>query len=257
MLNLNYCFEGISKVLSSSRRVSSRKISRIVALFSLLIITSSANGTLISQSNALVSQTGMNVGDTFHVFFVTQSLTPATSPDASFYDSIVQAEAAAAGFGDITWNAVVATENDPLAVLNVNQTANVLLSDGTFFRGMGELFSWNNPGSLLPLDINGNALTTDIRVWTGINSFTQTGATLPSISALGGQGNPYQGQYWTPGGPELFGISRLDSASSERRLYGLSQAITVVADIPEPSSVAMLSLGLLMVLKVRRYKSEI
>lgn len=254
MLNLNYFLGGAARVLSAAQIESSRKIKRFIALFSLLVITSNANGALIFQNNDLVSQTGMNVGDTFQVFFVSKSLTPALSPDASFYDSIIQAEADAAGFGDITWNAVVATENSPLAELNAPQTANIVLTDGTFFRSLGDLFSWDNPSSALPLDINGDELLEDIKVWTGINSYTKTGATLPSISALGGSGNPYQGQYWTASGPELYGISRLDPASSERRLYGLSQAVTVVASVPEPTSVTLLSLGLLLAIGLRRNK---
>ncbi|MCC6682075.1 MAG: hypothetical protein IT445_14330 [Phycisphaeraceae bacterium] len=63
----------------------------------------------------------LSLGDTYQLVFVSSTTTTAQSSDISYYNSFVQAAAAATGMGQITWHAIAST---PAA----DATSNALVS---------------------------------------------------------------------------------------------------------------------------------
>jgi len=77
-------------------------------------------GTALRCQLGLLTFSGINPftgaawrkGDTYRIMFVTEALVTAESADGADYDAIVQAEAEAAGLGQVTWKAHVSTPTE-------------------------------------------------------------------------------------------------------------------------------------------------
>lgn len=193
---------------------------------------------------------GLNPGDMYHLGFVTQGTTDATSTDIADYNAFVQGQAAlnptltGTDMG-VTYKAIASTSVVD-ARDNALVEAPVFLMDGTTQISTGFLDTWD--GSIaanLSLDQFGDQPTTGL-VWTGSLA---TGFVRPDRPL--GSSRPGLGSIF-------FSNSRWVEADSVQpdhvnfRFYALSEKLSVPTSggvIPEPASVVVW-LGLASVLGV-------
>lgn len=192
-------------------------------------------------------------GDTYRLIFITSDLRTADSTDIEDYNSFVQTVAVNAGYGSVTWSVVGSTAS----VSALNNTG----TDPSVSAGVG-IFNFNNikiadnnsalwdGGIDNPVDYTeDNVLLPD---FTNVATGTTPGGIQPADGrVLGGSGeSPPKIQF----GRSHFSDGRWTQsfngdASGEYNFYALSEELTV---IPEPSSVALLGLGGLALLRRRR-----
>lgn len=235
------------------------------------ILQDSANGGLNPNTGVAWAP-----GDTYRLVFVTSTTTTATSTDIGTYNAFVQGVANAAGLGSVTWNAVGSTatvdaRDNVGANPGVDGTGEMtILMDGLTIIANDNADLWNGivntvvgtgdpateNGRSVYFNENGDQLLTD-RVFTGTKtdgtantegsgrilggSLTESG-----VVATGSTFSTFPAAFW-PGERWLVDFSMPNT--SELPMYGMSETLTV---IPEPSSVALLGLGGLALLRRRR-----
>lgn len=215
---------------------------------------------------SLVAPSGLAPGDTYHVIFVSSTLTAATETNISFYDTHVQAAADAAGIGTSigldNWRAVASTST----VDAIDHTA-PLFQQGTnvpTYNMNGQL-QWSSFAEIwqinifsprnVALDESGtyicsstNCSLTGGYAWTGSDYFGQ--------AADGGLGSP--SGYSRVGHPTDQDYRWLAEGNTGRAnatllpIYGISQTLVVLPDgtvglaapVPEPETYVMMLAGL-------------
>ena len=216
-----------------------------------LILASLFGATIASQAAVITMPTGLSAGDQYRLVFVTSTTIAATSTDIATYNTFVNDLATLEGLNYIagqttTWTAIgsTATDNarDNTSTTGAGTGIGIYLLDGATLIANNYADLWDGSiDNLLNIDEQGNFNPTTF-TWTG------TGSSGTAQSALGTAtptwGNPiFTSSRW---------INRLSGATwpntNEYSMYAISGVLTV----PEPSSTALLGLGLSSLLLRRR-----
>lgn len=205
-----------------------------------------------AQASPILIPAGLNPGDTYRIIFVTTTKTAATSNNINTYNNLVSAEAAADtglnGLGT-TWAALASTAS-------VNARANVGLSnaDATtmFFNTAGQLIATGVLNGVTGLfggpttthnavfayadgSVNPNAV-----VWTGTDANGSSSFSLgdPFHAVKVGHSGVLDASWTADVAPDL--DTTLNS------LYGISGVLTVPTATPEPATVGITGLGIIL-----------
>jgi hypothetical protein len=214
-----------------------------------LSVSGTASATLIESIAALED------GAMYRVLFVTNSERDATSPDINDYNEFVSAAAingSLTGSLGLTWKALAST-----AATNAQVNTEIYENDYntvTMFNTFGDIIA--NSGSdlwdgTLSAPINGDedGLNKMFEAWTGTDQFGGSNQTL------GGGTVVTSGATWKT---DSDWVNEFDGTSVNFSfvLYGTSNVVTKpLADVPEPGTVILLSLGLAG-LSFARYRKQ-
>jgi len=203
--------------------------------------------TQMALAAPITIPTGLNVGDTYRIAFVTSTTRDATSSNIADYNAFVtaaanaQAELAALG---TTWTAIASTatvdarDNTNTVPSTAGGSLGVpiyLLNDTKLVDSYDDLWDGTIDN---PLNIDESASSVlNFEVWTGTNEFG-TGGT----DALGPGPLTITGRAGDPSGRWING-SNDTTNSNNLRFYAISDELTVAA-VPEPGSLSLLALGL-------------
>ena len=227
-----------------------------------------------AQSAGLVGQLGIldtsgtnpatgqpwQVGDTYHLVFVTTNTTTATSTNIADYNTFVQSEANASGLGTALWGTGAVNWFALGSTSSVNAIDNAVitgpafdiyhsLNPGDSFTGSGflatdaaDFWDFNFPPSAG--GNSGNPLSNltggNNNVWTG----TGPGGVASSALGAGGSSRRHWTGWWN-WGPAFATQNNADSLP----MVAISQQLTVM---PEPSTGLLIGLGGLLALLRRR-----
>jgi len=226
----------------------------LLAVVALVFVLSPAASAALTGPGGIIAPTGTNpetgeawkAGDTYHLVFLTEGTTQATSSDIATYNAFVNAEAALSalqGVSSLTWY-VVASTNTVNAVANAPVSAPVYLLNGNLVASDASVF-YGSPVISNLIQINQHGVTSSVNnPWTG----SRRNGTLLSTSRGLGTSSPSFGASGTNNNYiESFagGVAN----TQFRPLYGMSGPLTV---IPEPASLVLFGLGGLLMLKRRK-----
>ncbi len=220
----------------------------LTALLWLAVMTP-ASATLISAINAL------NPGDQYRVLFVTSGTTQATSSDIGTYNTFVQAAAAAGSVTSslgLTWQALAST-----SAVSAQDNANVFPADSSpvsFFNSDGGLLALSaadllDDSLLSPPQFTEDGAALFTSVWTGsdIDASLFAGSELGSAVPVVGLADA--SILW-------LAVSRTPSLDS-LPLYGLSSVATVPSAVPEPATITLTAVGILLVSAAARRRNTV
>lgn len=195
----------------------------------LLLVADVAHATPV----ALSTPGGLTVGDTFRFLFVTNATTQATSTDIATYNAFVQGEAAGATYNGVTvnWKAIGSTPTVHARdnVGGFGTSVRVYLPDGTLFANdmtttTGGL--WSAAVLAAPNQLIGGTTSTG-NTWTGSNP-SGLATSLPLGAAAGSStwaDRSFSNNAWIMINPF--------ASTNFYGMYGLSEALTVTAPVPE------------------------
>ena len=215
-----------------------------------LSVSGTASATLIESIAALEE------GAMYRVLFVTSTSTRATSSDIEFYNNFVSTAAVSGsvtgGLG-LTWKALASTTG-----MYAQVNTGILSNDSslvTLFNTFGEIVAtsgldlWNgNISAAIRSDQYGRLKTKS--VWTGTdwNANVNPYRTLGSKYVFTGDSNATDYRWMKQ-------VSK-DTARRKLAIYAVSSAaMKPVADVPEPGTAILLSLGLAG-LSFARYRKQ-
>jgi hypothetical protein len=211
-----------------------------------------------------ITPSGLKPGDQFRVVFVTQGIINATSNAFSTYDSLVGAEATAAGLttyngSPVTWEAIVSVSStlDAISRLPADNVP-LYLPDGVSEVAVSGSALWSTATTPLLHGIS-EAATGATRgidaVWTGTsrNGHVNTN----QGGALGSGGGTLGG---VVGGTDPSWVAGFNGNPLDNHpLYGFSSILTVAqptaAAVPEPSTLTLLGVGVIGLLVYRPRKA--
>ena len=148
---------------------------------------------LVSAPGGFTPPAGLNEGDTYHLAFVSSTVTNATSTDIADYNTHVQSAADAAGIGSgagVTWKAIASTATVH-AKDNAPVSGPVYLVDGT--TKVADEAAFYTSSHLEPIDkteTGAAASTTGYGAWEATAVFSGSDANSGGMSANGGLGVP-------------------------------------------------------------------
>ena len=221
-----------------------------------LALGPSAQAGTILDTDPLVTTLGLSEGDIFRMVFVTSTTTQATSTDIGYYNTFVTLAANSegslvAGKG-WDWYAICSTLSvSAKSNTNTSETGYPIYLVGGGANRVADNYTDLWDGGIdrqIRRDEGGHYLQTGYP-WTGTNknggrrNISGTYYVLGAIGGLATRGDAtYSNDKWVAAEPLL-------STDGFRPLYALSGPITVV---PEPATVALLSLGCIGMLLGRR-----
>lgn len=171
---------------------------------------------------------GLSPGDTYQVAFVTDSVTDAVSTSLSTYDAFVESEAVEPGAitvnWGIGWSPIVATFEEPYAILNAGIAAPVYLLDGDLLANDSADFWDGELGAPFGVDQYGKTVTEEW-VWSGFDS---TGGRLVACET-----NPLH--QCAQVSINFWGSVRFAPTTDVARVFAVSEVLTVV---PEPTTIS-------------------
>ena len=230
----------------------SRRNSRFLTVALMLWIGSGALGQAEAGS-VLATPAGLKPGDQFRIVFATDGTTMATSTTITDYDKFVTNQAQGATYNGQTvhWLAIVSVEFTN-AIDHIGQsTSPIYLANGTQVTTSTTASGlWSGAlESPIFTDLNGQLVHGQI--WTGTNAdgVTVPGRALGDASAVVGSNRQISAGWIDTG---------VDSFISSHSLYGISQVLTVSLTqqtVPEPSSIVMLGMALLVAAYIRRFRN--
>jgi hypothetical protein len=236
---------------------------RAMQLYCLRILLFLGAWSLVSWANAdvITTPTDLNPGDQYRLVFVTSGVINATSSDIATYNTFVNNAAAASPLSSLgaTWFALGSTatvnarNNTQMTVSDVD-TPIYLINDTRVANNVTQF--WNTTPLLAApnrteLDTVPSLLsgTGQARIWTGTrHPGTNTSNRLGEGVVINGDANFLD--VW---------IARLDNTnpSAQYHMLAVSEVLTVgSAAVPEPSSFALLSLGVFSVIRCQRRKQK-
>ena len=204
---------------------------------------------------AIIVPTGLGVGDTYHLVFVSSTKRDATSDDRGVYDTHVQNAANAAGIGtseSVSWVAIVTTDLSGDAKDRFAVASPIYLVDGTTKVKDSYALLWADEelDARITMEEDGTTVVDsedwgdeNMRVWSG------TAADGTAKLALGSGGDCRAGNIYpeNPARPDWSKDDWIDAHQKSEddlyRVYGISEELTV--PIPEPSTFALAAFGLL------------
>jgi len=173
--------------------------------------------------------TDLNLGDTFHLTFVTSTTRDATSSNIADYDAFVQAAADTAGGGleNVTWLAIGTTFGGAAAITHSPVSGPVYrLDDTRIANDQNDLWDGSIAATLSITEF-GNSLSTD--VWTGTKAdgtgdakseSHELGTTNKPKVAFGRSGFSSSSWIWQ-------GTGSRNDKTDLFSVYGISKALTV------------------------------
>ncbi len=193
------------------------------------------------------------IGDTYHLLFITSGATQATSSDIATYNTFVNDQAALSslpGVSGLEWFAIATTstsihprDNAPVSA-PIYRLDDVLLATGfDQFYGDPPLTGDNFTGLPATPTIDQHGNSRGGNVWTGSN---RQGLAAASNRVLGQLDPRFGSSSNTRNYLDAFNMTSRNTAYP---MYALSGPLTVV---PEPSSLALLGFGGLLLLLRRR-----
>ncbi len=189
-------------------------------------------------------------GDTYRLVFVTSESFTATSTNIDDYNGFVQSVAndSSLGLGDATWKVIGATD---LVDARTNTGTNLggPVGEATFLIDGSTVFAtnyadlWNGtamegPGLFAAPDLDEEGNFFNTRVFTGTNGGLNTG-----FRQLGEDGGITETGLTQPNNGGRWLIQFNNPQTSPLPFYALSDPLTV-RGVPEPTSLAILGLGL-------------
>ncbi len=224
-------------------------------LFGVVVAALVLTGGRVASAAIVTEPAGLNPGDQYRLIFVTSTTTTATDTSAAYYntfvDNLAQSVPELASLG-VTWK-VLGNLNGADPQVNTGTTGSDAIPtyrlDGTVFAtSYPDL--WDAPSvPVLYNELGQQVINTSNspqvvgRVWTGMGE----ALSVPNWSAGGYIGNGGAGGSTGAGRPDnayyTYGWYSLAN-TQEQHLYAMSDVITV-QQIPEPSALALLALGLL------------
>ncbi|MDA1236798.1 MAG: PEP-CTERM sorting domain-containing protein [Acidobacteria bacterium] len=246
-----------------------------------------AQAATINASDPLVPS-GLGVGDTFHLIFVTSTTRDGNDIEIGPYNTFVNTAANAVGstVGGVgaTWYAIASTQGSPngtlrsdpgfiapvAAIDNAVVSAAVYLPDGTKIADDSADMWDATIQNTINIDEFGQTVGNGTQVWTGSRATFAGQWGYPAEWPYGAGGNATTaGFHWNalgdrgPGGYYRVGqvgltnsqwINVNESNASARAFYALSEELTI---IPEPSALALAGLGFLGLTFRRRRQTRI
>jgi len=209
-----------------------------------------------SSARAVVVPSGLNLGDTYHLAFLTAGTRDATAVLIGTYNTFVQAEALSssltgAGQG-VQWFVIGSTFGKD-ARDNAVVSAPVYLLDGTTKVADGFTDIWNedidNP---INVDQYGASVSNPDPVFAGTQADGTKFFPNPQQRFLGSTSNVQLGDPAAKNSDWIFDPGT-SSNSDLRSFYALSELLTVV---PEPRAGSLITCGMLAVLWCRRRASK-
>jgi hypothetical protein len=243
------------------KKMKKRLLKQILACFTLALFSSFSHAALIAPS-------GLNVGDKFHLIFVTSGTTDAYSSDISTYNAFVQSTANNEGIGNTInltdWRALASTPtlnaSDNLAPIFNNQSNVPIYNMGGLIVSNSLLDLWST-GSINTIlyEENGNPNYGD--VWTGTtpNGLADPNTALGSSTLLSKFAFPYNASQNISAAPLAY-----TEQFNQNHLYGVSQELIVLSNgeavlsaVPVPAALWLFGSGLLGLVFVgkRKYRT--
>lgn len=221
---------------------------RRLSLLSGVILAAAVMASLPAKAQLIDPTTfvppGLSPGDQYRLVFLTSGVTPATDPNISFYNSLVEGDMSLAnganqGLVDLNWRAIAATFNQGNAQTNTSTSP---VSDPSVpiyaINGVKVADSYLDfwDGSLnAPINVRPNGTQLTAQVWTGMtfngNSFFPLGQAPGETTGFGNSSTT--DSTWAFAG-------NLNN-TNDFRLYGISDTITAV---PEPLTMISSALAL-------------
>ena len=239
-----------------------------------MAVNVSAQAANVAPGDPLIPA-GINAGDSFHLVFVTSSRTTredsagsgTDNHDINFWNAFVNTVAdgsTVAGIPDLNWFAMANT-----AAVDARDNAPVSapvfrLDDAQVATGFADL--WDGDIAV-PINVNEFGIVQTGggdagRVWTGGAAFNQSGVAHAShhLGPGGNTSNDFAASIGhmaqTSGGFTTSWFADSDAfrrgPDTALRFYALSEAVTVVAPIPEPATATLALLGLAALSRRRR-----
>ncbi len=233
----------------------------LVAVVGLVLALAPAAQASLTGPGGIVAPSGLNLGDKYHLVFVTSTKTAASSDLISFYNLHVNDAADGSGLTGVpgvTWYAIATTSTSADAKDLFTDASPIYLLDGTTKVEDSYAEMWTPPLDNRIFKDEDATTIPDPGPWGGEGTIVWTGTSEDGTGKgglmLDGAGDARGGGIYAedPSRPAWAGDwidGHTKGQDNEFRVYGISQELTV---IPEPATLALMGLGGLATLIRRR-----
>lgn len=181
---------------------------------------------------------GINVGDTYHLVFVTSTAThDATSTNIGTYDAIVDGLGDAmtgSPYGDVTWLCIGSTSTeDAITHAPISGPVYLLQNDIKVADNSGDMWDTTLDAAINIDDAGNTGISADVWTGTGSNGLRHPTTPLGAADCISGETQFTDGQWVN---------SNTRAKANTYRLYGISEALTYT--VPEPGTITLTLLSL-------------